>query len=83
MTDTQSEKKSVLVAFMDLEADICDLLYAAKLARELAMDQGKEIDDLLYFSIRQCESHAEALKGKYYGLWRETVNADGVSETPN
>jgi hypothetical protein len=77
MTDTQSEK-AVRSAFMDLEPDICDLLRAAKLVCQLGFDEIDKIDDLLFFSMRQCQERAEALKEKYYGLWVEAVTPDGI-----
>ena len=56
---------------MDLESDICDVLRAAELACQLAFDEGDKIDELLFFSMRQCQQHAAALKEKYYNLWPE------------
>jgi hypothetical protein len=58
-------------AFMDLEPDICDVLRAADLACQLALDEGDKIDDLVFFCIRHCQQLAADLKEKYYGLWPE------------
>jgi hypothetical protein len=51
--------------FMDLESDICDMVRAADLACQLAFEEN-DADELLVFSVRQCQRFAEALKEKYY-----------------
>jgi hypothetical protein len=68
--DAQSEKKSVIGAFMDLEPDIRDLARAVKLVFKLVCDESG-IDELLYFSIQQCRERAEALEKEYDRLWLE------------
>jgi len=51
--------------FMDLESDICDMVRAADLACQLAFEEA-DADELLVFSVRQCQRFAEALREKYY-----------------
>jgi hypothetical protein len=56
-------------AFRDLESDICDVFLAADLACQLAFEEGDKIDELVFFSARQCRQLAAALKEKYYNLY--------------
>ena len=58
MTDAPSDRS----AFMSLEPDICGVLRAADLVCQLAFDESDGIDELLFFSMRQCQQHAPALK---------------------
>ena len=56
-------------AYVELESDICDMLRAADLACQFAFDESDEIDELVFFTARECQRRAKELKEKYYHLW--------------
>ena len=69
MSDAPSEGST----FKDLESDICDVLRAAELACQLAFDEGDKIDELLFFSMRQCQTTCRGVEGKILQLVARTL----------
>jgi hypothetical protein len=58
------DRDAMTDAFSDLEPDICDLVAAAEIAFDMAMDG--QVDGKTLFAIEQFKKLAEGLKEKYY-----------------